>query len=322
MAYFVADEKLQGYYVSGGVTINIVKYHFECDDAASLPAQTAFISSKKVKISMASTAHTIDTDALYKMDSSGAWVQQSQPWQPLADYGVLSNKPQINGHILTGNQSGADLGLQNTLTFDNTPTQDSTNPVTSGGVWTDQQRQDALQTDDRAALVELVDNGAKNKITFKSLRRSASNYGTSVYTEGVMFTLNADGTVTVNREVASSSNAYVTLCTDSNVIWSADDFCTGGYVLSGCPSGGAQNTYRLVAAKGSYAAYDSGNGVVLPSTSETGVGINIIIYGGYNAQNLTFRPMICTTAEWKISQTFQPYRPSWQEMYDMILALQ
>lgn len=74
MAYFVANEKLQGYYVSGGVTINIVQYHFECDDAASLPAQTAFISSKKVKISMASTAHTIADNKKYEMNSGGAWV--------------------------------------------------------------------------------------------------------------------------------------------------------------------------------------------------------------------------------------------------------
>lgn len=74
MAYFVADEKLQGYYVSGGVTINIVRYHFECDDAASLPAQTAFISSKKVKISMASTAHTMADNKMYEMNSGGTWV--------------------------------------------------------------------------------------------------------------------------------------------------------------------------------------------------------------------------------------------------------
>ena len=74
MAYFVADEKLQGYYVSNGVTINIVKYHFECDDAASLPAQTAFISSKKVKISMASTAHTIADNKTYEMNSAGTWT--------------------------------------------------------------------------------------------------------------------------------------------------------------------------------------------------------------------------------------------------------
>ena len=74
MAYFVADEKLQGYYVSDGVTINIVKYHFECDDAASLPSQTAFISSKKVKISMASTAHTIADNKTYEMNSAGTWT--------------------------------------------------------------------------------------------------------------------------------------------------------------------------------------------------------------------------------------------------------
>lgn len=74
MAYFVADEKLQGYYVSGGVTINIVKYHFECDDAASLPAQTAFISSKNIKISMASTAHTLSDNKKYEMNSAGTWV--------------------------------------------------------------------------------------------------------------------------------------------------------------------------------------------------------------------------------------------------------
>lgn len=74
MAYFVADEKLQGYYVSGGVTINIVKYHFECDDAASLPAQTAFISSKNIKISMASTAHTLADNKQYEMNSAGTWV--------------------------------------------------------------------------------------------------------------------------------------------------------------------------------------------------------------------------------------------------------
>ena len=74
MAYFVADEKLQGYYVSDGVTINIVKYHFECDDAASLPAQTAFISSKNIKISMASTAHTLSDNKQYEMNGSGVWV--------------------------------------------------------------------------------------------------------------------------------------------------------------------------------------------------------------------------------------------------------
>lgn len=77
------------------------------------------------------------------------------------NYNQLKNKPEINGHVLEGNKTLAELGLtvdttlngasnnpvansavvggleakQNTLTFDTTPTEDSTNPVTSGGVY-------------------------------------------------------------------------------------------------------------------------------------------------------------------------------------------
>lgn len=39
--------------------------------------------------------------------------------------------------------STAISGKQDILSFDNTPTSDSSNPVTSGGIYTDQQRQDA-----------------------------------------------------------------------------------------------------------------------------------------------------------------------------------
>lgn len=74
MAYFVDDEILQGYYVSGGQTINIVKYKFVCDTAADLPAQSDFISSKKIKISMSSTAFVISTNKNYMMQSSGTWT--------------------------------------------------------------------------------------------------------------------------------------------------------------------------------------------------------------------------------------------------------
>ena len=50
------------------------------------------------------------------------------------NYNALSNKPQINSITLQGNETAADLGLQAILEFDSTPTTDSTNPVTSGGV--------------------------------------------------------------------------------------------------------------------------------------------------------------------------------------------
>lgn len=325
MAYFVADEKLQGYYVSGGVTINIIKYHFECDDAASLPAQTAFISSKKVKISMASTAHTIDTDALYKMDSSGAWVQQSQPWQPLADYSALSNKPQINGSTLTGNRSGADLGLQNTLTFDSTPTQDSANPVTSGGVWTHQQRQDVLQAEDRAAIIELVDGSAKNLI---KLGFTAKTVGTQTST------MTADGNgIVVNGDRNSLSDIILVYDLSTNGSSMFDTRYTlpvGRYVIAPtgtsmlriqvyCHDGGGVNNERLGQASTDEVSFEYTSAL---KTQYPYIAYRLWASKVSSFDNFTVYPMVCTSSAWKISTKYQPYRPSWQEMYDMILALQ
>ena len=60
------------------------------------------------------------------------------------DYDDLSNKPQIGGVTLSGNKSASDLGLatttdlegkQDALTFDTVPTDGSTNPVQSNGVY-------------------------------------------------------------------------------------------------------------------------------------------------------------------------------------------
>ena len=52
-----------------------------------------------------------------------------------SNYNQLSNKPQINNIELSGNKSLSSLGIQSALTFDSSPVQDSTNPVTSGGLY-------------------------------------------------------------------------------------------------------------------------------------------------------------------------------------------
>ena len=63
-------------------------------------------------------------------------------------YNDLENKPQINSVTLSGNKSLANLGIQGELTFDNSPTEDSTNPVTSGGVYSAlANKQDTLTID-------------------------------------------------------------------------------------------------------------------------------------------------------------------------------
>lgn len=52
-----------------------------------------------------------------------------------SDYDDLTDKPQINGTTLSGDKSSTDLGLQSTLSFDSVPTDGSTNPVESNGIY-------------------------------------------------------------------------------------------------------------------------------------------------------------------------------------------
>lgn len=51
------------------------------------------------------------------------------------NYNALSNKPKINGTELSGNKTLNQLGIQAKLTFDNSPTPGSDNPVKSNGVY-------------------------------------------------------------------------------------------------------------------------------------------------------------------------------------------
>ena len=74
--------------------------------------------------------------------TAGAWTGSTNWTQTtvgetggVATYADLPDKPSINGNELSGNKTGAQLGLQNALTFDNVPTANSNNPVKSGGVY-------------------------------------------------------------------------------------------------------------------------------------------------------------------------------------------
>lgn len=161
-------------------------------------------------------------------------------------------------------------------------------------------------------ILSVYDEGyaKKNLLYYNAIKADNANWSTSsVLRNGVRFTLNSDGTVTVNRESADSSNAYITLCINASTTeFDAKPYCDAEHVLSGCPSGGGSSTYALYAARSTYAMYDYGDGVVL-STTEVAAPIYIMIniYNGYNAQNLVFKPMICTKSQFDISPTYQPY---------------
>lgn len=171
--------------------------------------------------------------------------------------------------------------------------------------------------EDRAALVELVDGGAKNLLIPTAISGSAIPATLTV-------TRNSDDSITVNGYTESKS-AFIYYAVEN------DDFkgkiLGQELVLSGCPSGGSNDGYRLRAwhydANGSDIASDFGDGVEFTFENDTSTyHFDIAIAPNTTCSNLTFRPMLCTAADYAISPAFVPYRPSWQEMYDMIKVLQ
>jgi hypothetical protein len=46
-----------------------------------------------------------------------------------------------------------------------------------------------------------------------------------------------------------------------------------------------------------------------------------MIYAGYTADNVVFKPMICKAADYLVSPEYVPYCPTMPELYQMILDL-
>ena len=161
-----------------------------------------------------------------------------------------------------------------------------------------------LTDEDRVALVEIVDGGAKNKL---------QNTAISDTVNGVTFTVNSDFTVSVSGAVDSSHD---------NAIFNINTYAaeTGDVLCSGLGSGNA-NAY--VYARGGSVSTTNNDGNQIPAGD---IGVSriyaIAILKSAGAVNLTFKPMICAKSAWDISHAYQPYRPSWQEMWDAIQALQ
>lgn len=98
---------------------------------------------------------------------------------------------------------------------------------------------------------------------------------------GVTFTVNSDGSVTVNGTATSDA--------DFMLLRGPIQGYSESYFLSGCPTGGSDTTYYI--SEGFTTSKDTGNGVVfnnLPSDQAW----RIVIKSGTTVNNLVFRPML------------------------------
>lgn len=206
--------------------------------------------------------------------------------------------------------------------------EESENPVQNKAVTvrlscieSEQESQGAALDEDRAALVEIVDSGAKNVLNYTEIGTNNS-HGSTFTSNGVTWTLNSDGSITATRTESSAADSSCNLRVDTGSLY-VDDYCTGGYVLSGCPTGGGESTFSLRALRGdAYRVTDIGDGILLPSKeASTSIYINMLYNKDYNT-TITFEPMICTKAAWGISRQHVPHRPSYDEIIARIVALE
>ena len=155
---------------------------------------------------------------------------------------------------------------------------------------------------DTAALVELVDSGAKNLLNTYSIN-DGERYG-------ITYTINADGSIsTTAGTTTQNSNLTVNLTLPA-----------GTYYLCGCPDGGTSeepynyNATVLITAGGILCrVYNSTMVSSFTLTETTEVTWRFRVYSGKSIAATTFYPMICTKAAWDISHEYVPYRPSEDE---------
>ena len=135
------------------------------------------------------------------------------------------------------------------------------------------------------------------------------NLATSKTISGITFTVNSDGSVNVNGTASADLSIAINNILTNDVIVAGNK-----YILSGCPSGGAENKYYVrlgwkASASdtwGSLVARDVGSGVEFTAPSSTyGFLVHIGVTSGQTVSNLVFKPMIRLASE--SDPTYEPY---------------
>lgn len=190
---------------------------------------------------------------------------------------------------------------QDSLTFDNAPTENSNNPVKSNGVYVANQN-----------IYEVMgQNGAKNLLPtpYYTTKGGTTTSGALTATE------NADGSVTINGTAAGQS--YIDLARNDKFLKAGTYILSGGltskqYVYINCLNNG---TYvrTLVSATTSEAEF------VLDYNGYDAITVGISIAYGESLDNVTFYPMIRLASD--TNNTYQPYAKTNQQLTSNVTAI-
>lgn len=144
---------------------------------------------------------------------------------------------------------------------------------------------------------EMYGNTEQTTYTGKNL---LNNVATTQTLNGITFTKREDGSMLVN---GTSTNLTALNLIDNNIF----TLSAGQYKISGCPTGGGTDTYRIDINNGEIPAQrDVGSGSIFTRTANLTVSnVRIRIASGVTINNLVFNPMIRLASI--TDDTYEPY---------------
>lgn len=138
------------------------------------------------------------------------------------------------------------------------------------------------------------------------------NTATSQVINGVTFTVNNDGSITVNGTATAATR--LTICTPTTLLNLIKKYTR--LKITGCPSGGSNSSYNIYCQLDGTYPTDYGDGRIITGTqnSTSTTGITLQIVSGATVSNLTFKPML-SVPELKLNYNdYVPYAKSNKEL--------
>ena len=151
-----------------------------------------------------------------------------------------------------------------------------------------------ISPDDGSTILNIKDSNAVHWVDNAILgaKNLLKNTATTQTISDVLFTRNSDGSVTEN----GTASAYIEY---PILNWSEHNIPLGQYILTGCPTGGANDKYRLLVQFSNSISgtnptnyIDYGDGISVNDVSKSYMRILINISSGQVVNNLTFKPML------------------------------
>ena len=142
-------------------------------------------------------------------------------------------------------------------------------------------------------------DGLQGGVPFSEIAVSGKNLipypyvSTTKTINGITFTDNGDGTITVNGTAVYDAAYDLSNFTYKKGI---------DYILSGCPNGGSNSTYKLKGFKDGVKD-DIGNATLIRVENDVTATLCILVYKGYTVENLVFRPQL------ELGDTATAYEP-------------